>query len=219
MRYGERTYLYYSDSAADGATQINDAWSDFVAVHSANIERMHDALTSEYKPLENYSMKERSERVDDLTDTTERNEVVTAENSTTSNGNNQTTSTTTNSGTITDTANNSTVNKVAAYDGADMTDHDSATTTANNTRTDSTSQSYNDTAEATASTSLNGTSTTETNDITTHGGTVVNDITRTGNIGVTTSQQMLTSEIYLRTRNSLAYYVVELFVSQYTTWG
>lgn len=43
-------------------------------------------------------------------------------------------------------------------------------------------------------------------------------LTRSGNIGVTTSQQMLTSEVYLRARNNLVYYIVELFVSQYTTW-
>ena len=43
-------------------------------------------------------------------------------------------------------------------------------------------------------------------------------LTRSGNIGVTTSQQMLTSEIILRVRNQLIYYVVELFVSQHLTW-
>lgn len=81
-------------------------------------------------------------------------------------------------------------------------------------------------------TTVGGTSTitndiTDTNSIsksesttTTENGSNTNEhtLTRSGNIGVTTSQQMLSSEIFLRVRNQISYYAVELFISQFTVW-
>ena len=78
--------------------------------------------------------------------------------------------------------------------------------TATNTQTNNTTDT---TAVDTAETISGTTSGTDNTDHT---------LTRSGNIGVTTSQQMLSAEIALRLKNQLAYYVVELFVSQYTTW-
>lgn len=111
------------------------------------------------------------------------------------------------------------------------------------TTTSSTATTTNDTTDTTTNTGTqeNKTDTTitvastnkqeiDTNDDDNATATLTNDttnsgvdnlehtLTRSGNIGVTTSQQMLTSEVYLRARNNLVYYIVELFVSQYTTW-
>ena len=78
--------------------------------------------------------------------------------------------------------------------------------TATNTQTNNTTDANNITTSETISGTTNGTDNTE------------HTLTRSGNIGVTTSQQMLSAEIALRLKNQLAYYAVELFVSQYTTW-
>lgn len=78
--------------------------------------------------------------------------------------------------------------------------------TATNTQTNNTTDTTSNNSSETISGTTSGTDNTE------------HTLTRTGNIGVTTSQQMLSAEIALRLKNQLAYYAVELFVSQYTTW-
>ena len=78
--------------------------------------------------------------------------------------------------------------------------------TATNTQTNNTTDTTAVDTTETISGTTNGTDNTE------------HTLTRSGNIGVTTSQQMLSAEIALRLKNQLAYYAVELFVSQYTTW-
>lgn len=78
--------------------------------------------------------------------------------------------------------------------------------TATNTQTNNTTDTTTINSSETISGTTNGTDNTE------------HTLTRSGNIGVTTSQQMLSAEIALRLKNQLAYYAVELFVSQYTTW-
>lgn len=108
----------------------------------------------------------------------------------------------------------------------------SSTATTTNDTTDQTKNTGTQT-NATSGTMSGTTSDTQTNNTTdttnrtetvsgetTDSGTdnLQHTLTRSGNIGVTTSQQMLTSEVYLRARNNLVHYIVELFVSQYTTW-
>ena len=78
--------------------------------------------------------------------------------------------------------------------------------TTSDTQTNNTTDTTNRSESAKTDTTDSGTDTTK------------HSLTRSGNIGVTTSQQMLTSEVYLRARNNLVHYIVELFVSQYTTW-
>lgn len=78
--------------------------------------------------------------------------------------------------------------------------------TATNTQTNNTTDTTTINNSETISGTTNGTDNTE------------HTLTRKGNIGVTTSQQMLSAEIALQVKHQLAYYVVELFVSQYTTW-
>ena len=103
-----------------------------------------------------------------------------------------TTSTVTNN--LTDTAKNTGTQTT--------TNSGTATNTQTNNTTDTTTISNSETISGTT----NGTDNTE------------HTLTRKGNIGVTTSQQMLSAEIALQVKHQLAYYAVELFVSQYTTW-
>ena len=106
-------------------------------------------------------------------------ETTTTENATTT-GNENTTTTTTNS-----TTENSgdTTNKVSPYDSENF-NNDNNTTTTNTT-----------TGNATDTTTINDTGNMSSN------GTSSRTLTRKGNIGVTTTQQMIESEYELRAKN------------------
>ena len=106
-------------------------------------------------------------------------ETTTTENATTT-GNENTTTTTTNS-----TTENSedTTNKVSPYDSENF-NNDNNTTTTNTT-----------TGNATDTTTINDTGNMSSN------GTASRTLTRKGNIGVTTTQQMIESEYELRAKN------------------
>ena len=106
-------------------------------------------------------------------------ESTTSENTTTS-GNENTTTTTTNS-----TTENSgdTTNKVSPYDSENFNNDNNTTTT--NTTTDN----------ATDTTTINDSGNISSN------GTLTRTLTRKGNIGVTTTQQMIESEYELRAKN------------------
>ena len=106
-------------------------------------------------------------------------ESTTSENTTTS-GNENTTTTTTNS-----TTENSgdTTNKVSPYDSENF-NNDNNTTTTNTT-----------TGNATDTTTINDSGNISSN------GTLTRTLTRKGNIGVTTTQQMIESEYELRAKN------------------
>ena len=108
-------------------------------------------------------------------------ETTTTENATTT-GNENTTTTTTNS-----TTENSgdTTNKVSPYDSENF-NNDNNTTTTNTT-----------TGNATDTTTINDTGNMSSN------GTSSRTLTRKGNIGVTTTQQMIESEYELRAKNLL----------------
>ena len=106
-------------------------------------------------------------------------ETITSENATTT-GNENTTTTTTNS-----TSENSgeTTNKVSPYDSENF-NNDNNTTTTNTT-----------TGNATDTTTINDSGNMSSN------GTTSRTLTRKGNIGVTTTQQMIESEYELRAKN------------------
>ena len=121
-------------------------------------------------------------------------------------------STVTNSGDINTTANSTTT---TTNDTTDLTKNTGTQTNATN-GTMSGTTSDTQTNDTTDTTNRTETVTGETTDSGTD--SLQHTLTRSGNIGVTTSQQMLTAEVYLRVRNNLVHYIVELFVSQYTTW-
>ena len=106
-------------------------------------------------------------------------ESTTSENTTTS-GNENTTTTTTN---LTSENSGETINKVSPYDNENFNNDNNTTTT--NTTTDN----------ATDTTTINDSGNMSSN------GSLSRTLTRKGNIGVTTTQQMIESEYELRAKN------------------
>lgn len=179
-----------------------------------------------------------------LTDTLTQTGTVTTEGTTEGKTTDSTTQTTNNTGTVQDNAAISNIQRVKAYDSSDMSDRESNTGNNTNTRTDNTQQAIthggdidsNVIANTTVTNNLTDTTThggtieksdtltINTTDTTTHGGTVgydntiITDHSRSGNIGVTSTQQLIESEIKLRVLNNITNYVIELFVNSYTVW-
>lgn len=167
-----------------------------------NWDYLYKALLADYNPVYNYSMKEDETKDVDGTrngsnsyTNTLDNKVITDRNTsgeTVSNG-----SDTSNS---TSTAEGETHNNVYAYDSEEAVkdsdqstlnkDSDSSSSNSNSTTTDKGSEDTTET-QASKGTETGTDSQTTTEDTTRH-------LTREGNIGVTTSQQMIESEIKLR---------------------
>lgn len=140
-------------------------------------------IKAEYNPIDNYNMSETSDdiRTPDL--------VATLNGTATASGsvkNNQTRTTSDNPDGYTETS----INSVNPYDNTGMRDESQNITTQTGTR--ETIESYSGEADTTDSTSTSETTTTQKGTE-----TLSHTLSRKGNIGVTTSQQMLESEITL----------------------
>ena len=162
-------------------------------------ERIFTASQLEYNPIENYNRTELETISDDRTDThsgDDINKMSGTDTETTSGSNTQT-----NSGTDTQT------NSITSYDSNTQYVHDTSSLQHGHTVTDNGSGS--------ASTSYGKTETL------THGEKVVHegDITRnnhtSGNIGVTTSQQMLEQEIEVSAKLNVIKMIVESFKERF----
>ena len=162
-------------------------------------ERIFTASQLEYNPIENYNRTELETISDDRTDTHSGNDVNTlsgTDTETTSGSNTQT-----NAGTDTQT------NSITSYDSNTQYVHDKSELQHGHTVTDNGSGS--------ASTSYGKTETL------THGEQIVHegDITRnnhtSGNIGVTTSQQMLEQEIEVSAKLNVIKMIVESFKERF----
>lgn len=165
IKYSE--FRYRSDNELTIAETVN-----FVTkIYNDNFTRKVNALTIEYKPLENY-------------DSTEIEEVT--------NNSTQNTNSTANTTTKTNNSSNSSeenVSKISPYDSENFN---------NNT---------SDTGTVTATGEITTTDE-NSNDLTnTENGKTSRTMTRHGNIGVTTSQQMLESELNLRKFNIIDDYL------------
>lgn len=277
-RYDERCFTAASADIETAAAALSAIYSLFAATHTTDITRLKNALTAEYKPLDNYNMVESGSdkrivdrdytrvstgsineggttsaettgtRTDNLTETATHTGTVGTEGTTTG----KTTDTSTISNVTTertkDEGTTGNTNNVSAYDSSTLVGHDSSSGTVTNERTVTTNNNVTHGGDVATTATSSSTVTNDTTDTTTNTGTVKNEngetftrnltttesgnikdtdnttdntehtLTRSGNIGVTTSQQMLESEINLRVKNQLVYYVVELFVSQYLTW-
>ena len=159
-------------------------WS---ATMQASFSRVWSAMNLEYNPIENYDRQE-----DETTSGTRQHSGQDVTSGTSSNNR-----TTADSREITDSGN--VLNKIAGFDASALVDHDSGTS----------SRSGTDTGSGTDNTT--GTERTEL----THGEKIADAGTRTsrihGNIGVTTSQQMLESELNLIPRLNFYRYLAEEF--------
>lgn len=159
-------------------------WS---ATMQSSFNRVWSAMNLEYNPIENYDRQE-----DESTTGTRQHSGQDVTSGSTTNQR-----TTADSREITDSGN--VLNKIAGFDASALVDHDSGTS----------SRSGTDTASGTDNTT--GTERTEL----THGEKIADAGTRTsrihGNIGVTTSQQMLESELDLVPRLNFYRYLAEEF--------
>lgn len=151
--------------------------------NSVKYKKLIAVIKAEYNPIDNYNMTETSNdiRTPDL--------VATSNGTSTATGsvkNNQTRTTTDNPDGYTEKS----INSVNPYDNTGMRDESQNITTQTGTR--ETIESYSGDADTTESTSTSDTTTTQKGTE-----TVSHTLSRKGNIGVTTSQQMLESEYSL----------------------
>ena len=180
-------------------------------------EKLVAAATAEYNPIDNYNMVESSTdvRTPDLTNQITLNTTVamTDTRTTTTNGDSTTTNKFNQTKNTTETPNNYTetaTHAVNPYDNPGMTDESRDTTVQSGTRT--VSESYSGNADETTVnagstvTNSGGTSTVNSGTNTnkeTGTDTTEHEMTRRGNIGVTTSQQMLEAEMALAAKMNI----------------
>lgn len=181
-----------------------NAVNHFFTLNYDLFNRWATDLQREYNPLENY------DRIENWTDSSEN---LSSESEHTSNSMTTTGSTTANStDTIssTDTTASTSLNEKSAYDNntlvADTKNTTNSTvtnsTTDTNSSTDSNTQSANNSGNRGTSASNSGESE--------HNGRIH------GNIGVTTSQQMLESELLLRQKWQLVKIITDMFMNDLT---
>ena len=230
--YTMATYLYNQGSISPSNDFVS-ALTHYWDMRKNEYEKIKTAITAEYNPINNYSMEETHTG----TDTTANKHTGTDVTTDTHTGNdtlektgnieNAKGTTQTNTAGIATTTTNgqaeiTSVNQVSAYDSNDYTNHDKNTTTsAENTQTVENSGKDTIAYSGKDTTTNNLTDTTTYNNTLTsnikYGHNIDNTITydtllkRVGNIGVTTSQQMIESEYILRLKHSL----IELFLTEF----
>lgn len=180
--------LYYAHSSQKRLSKLcedllalhdYDGYISYVAgmcytLYSDKWNRIYNALTLDYDPIENYSMTEKV--IDTGTD-----ERTTRDTGTVSN-----TAETTDGGTLTESGTNGTDTSLYGFNSSTSVPTDTTDAKTNNTTT----RNLTGTENATETRNLTGTESNE-HDYKT-------ERKRSGNIGVTTSQQMAQSEIELR---------------------
>lgn len=196
----EAALLFFTRDFETAVTRYDDdnIVQVFRQVKITNYEKyrkMIDVLSANYNPINNYDMTETS------TDTRTPNltHEVTLNTTLQSTGSSTTTTTLNQTKTTTDTPNNYTETATHAenpYDNPGFTDASKDTVVQTGSRT--VSESYSGNPDSTAVSSNGSSTNTGTNTQTETGtDTTTHRLTRSGNIGVTTSQQMLESELLL----------------------
>lgn len=230
--YTMSTYVFNQGSispSSDFITTLTKYWD----IRKAEYEKIKNAIIAEYNPINNYSMEEKHTGTDTTasknsgTDITTDTHTGTDTLAKTGNVENAKGTTQTNTAGITATTTNAaaeitSVNQVSAYDSNDFANHDK-----NTTSTPETTQTVANSGADTIAYSGKDTVTNNLTDTTTYNTTLESSIkhghnidntttyntllTRVGNIGVTTSQQMIESEYILRLKHSL----IELFLTEF----
>lgn len=147
--------------------------------------RWTDALKLEYNPLENY------DRQEDWTDNRDVSGNNTESTGSTDAGTTSTTTAGTASSNTTGSTDSTVTNKVSAYDASDFTNRDQNVTSGNDISSSSGNTNQTETGNTSMTRSGTSTGSHSLDDDLTHSGRIH------GNIGVTTSQQMLLSELDL----------------------
>lgn len=202
-------YVFYDviDPEAGHGVVYNDykaAWSMWIAMHGSDLKRQYDAAAAVYDPLHNYDMVEQGadgERTGTQTTTITPHGKITQ--------------TAEESGTYTDTSR-------AYKSGVDSTGDGVQTDKIESTHTPTNHKTTTETIYAAGTDSQTAVTHTHDQTATADGHTITGAdraqehyLTRSGNIGVTTSQQMLLSEIQLREQLRLLETFVHQFVSKY----
>lgn len=199
-------YNHAHDLIQSRVLQLNDLNFCSKIIHARyfpNWLRLAQAFYSEYNPIENYSMEE--ERTPNLTTTEEGKEQASKDNSLVNTGTTKNTGTIKNDSSLKSTANNSEntsnihlvspFNSPSEYVNNDKNDivvssDNTINNTGSTTQTDNTTKTDDYTTTGTESNNVDTNRTIKA--------TGTEKLTRSGNIGVTTSQQMIESEISLR---------------------
>lgn len=167
--------------------------------HLRTFEKWINALNIEYEPLENY------DRIEDYTDTFNKGEKTTAGNTRTLNNEDKETLNTENKRTL--NTEQTDERSVSAFDSGSYQAADKDVI--KNTGTDTMSNTGTDTVNHTGTIKDEGSGSLTTNSKDIHSGRIH------GNIGVTTSQQMLQSEIDIA-RFNLVQQITDLFLTEFT---
>ena len=180
----------------DAAKQAIGIWSH---INVAVWERIFTAANLEYNPIENYNRTELETIADDHTDTHSGNDVN--RSSGTDARTLSSTNSETNSGTDTQT------NLISAYDSGTLIDHDKSVLghghAVSNTGSGSDSIAYGKTDTLTHG------------EVITHDGDITRSSHISGNIGVTTSQQMLEQEIEISAKLNVMKMIVDSFKERF----
>lgn len=202
-------------------------------------QRVYNAAVAEYDPIENYNRYEESTETVDGTRQHSGNDVrrVITDDASTSTNSGSTSGTETNSGTdvvtgtksesVTNSGSDVTTNQIAAFDTNTLVDHDKSTlqhghALATSGQDSSSTQhghqiSNSGTVSGTETNSYDG----DTTDTMTHGEQIKDDTERStdshihGNIGVTTSQQMLESELMIAPKLNIFNYIIDSFKKRF----
>lgn len=168
------------------ATKINLLASYLADVYYSNWERLYNTLKLEYNPISNYDMTE-TETVSDTGENTKQQTTTdTATESRSDTSESEATNNTTNTNTLngTQTGKKTGFNSGSFVDDTQQLNNQTESGATNNTSTAETSSSK--TGSLNSTNTINGTDTTSKN--------IERELNRSGNIGVTTSQQMIESE-------------------------
>lgn len=168
------------------ATKINLLATYLADVYYSNWERLYNTLNLEYNPISNYDMTE-TETVSDTGENTKQQTTTdTATESRSDTSESEASNNTTNTNTLngTQTGKKTGFNSGSFVDDTQQLNNQTESGATNNTSTAETSSSK--TGSLNSTNTINGTDTTSKN--------IERELNRSGNIGVTTSQQMIESE-------------------------
>lgn len=168
------------------ATKINLLATYLADVYYSNWERLYNTLNLEYDPISNYDMTE-TETVSDTGENTKQQTTTdTATESRSDTSESEASNNTTNTNTLngTQTGKKTGFNSGSFVDDTQQLNNQTESGATNNTATSETSSSK--TGSLNSTNTINGTDTTSKN--------IERELNRSGNIGVTTSQQMIESE-------------------------
>ena len=155
------SFIYISDDVIE----ISGIISNLSKLYENEYTKKVEMLLLEYNPIENYN-------------SSETEEITTANTSTTGNENTTTTTSSSESN-----SSGEMINKISPYDSENFNNNNNQTNTTNS-----------------SASGTDSTTTTDSGNITANGNTA-RTLTRKGNIGVTTTQQMIESEFELRSKN------------------